>query len=371
MPRITEEAVRSLVKAEYRAAGWLRRGNILTAPPTFGKDDIRAATRSHRKTRALREQDLVDSQGRDLLIHFASGQDIRPERFDPELVMVQRDTIESDLFRMATLFWSIPVSRGYGRRMRYLIIDRYNDKVVGILALGDPVFNLGARDSHIAWDHADRAQRLYHVMDAYVLGAVPPYNQLLGGKFIALCAISDQIRADFSKKYKRHTTVIDGQRKASSLVLVTTTSALGRSSVYNRIRLPNENSLAYHSVGFSRGYGHFHISDDTFAAMRRWLRQKNDPYADGHEYGCGPNWRLRTIRRALDLLGFQGNVMKHGIQREVFMAPLAHNYAEFLRGEHKAPRYYKRPIKAIVEHYRERWMIPRSIRSDEWTNWRS
>ena len=53
---------------------------------------------------------------------------------------------EGDLFRAATLLWSVPVSRGYGRRMRYLVMDESNNKLIGLFALGDPVFNLKSRD---------------------------------------------------------------------------------------------------------------------------------------------------------------------------------------------------------------------------------
>ena len=66
--------------------------------------------------------------------------------------------------------------------MRFLVRDRSNDKLIGIFALGDPVFNLKARDEWIGWDVNDRRDRLVHVMDAFVVGAVPPYAQLAQGR---------------------------------------------------------------------------------------------------------------------------------------------------------------------------------------------
>ena len=56
---------------------------------------------------------------------------------------------------------------------------------MGIIAIGAPVFNLSARDNLIDWNVKARSERLVNVMDAYVLGAVPPYNTLLGGKLVA------------------------------------------------------------------------------------------------------------------------------------------------------------------------------------------
>jgi hypothetical protein len=90
--------------------------------------------------------------------------------------MLQRisgGTWESDLFRLAALTWSVPVSNGFGRRLRYLVWDNHNNKLIGIIAIGDPVFNLSVRDTLIDWDAKARGERLVNLMDAYVLGAGP------------------------------------------------------------------------------------------------------------------------------------------------------------------------------------------------------
>ena len=116
--------------------------------------------------------------------------------------MLQRisgGTWESDLFRLAALTWSVPVSNSFGRRLRYLIWDDHNNKLIGIIAIGDPVFNLSVRDTLIDWDAKARGERLVNVMDAYVLGALPPYNSLLGGKMVACLLRSRDIYDDFAK----------------------------------------------------------------------------------------------------------------------------------------------------------------------------
>jgi hypothetical protein len=84
-----------------------------------------------------------------------------------------------------SLTWAVPVSHGFGRRLRYLVWDRHNGKLIGLMAIGDPVFNLSVRDKLIGWNSHARGERLVNIMDAYVLGAVPPYNMLLGGKLVA------------------------------------------------------------------------------------------------------------------------------------------------------------------------------------------
>ena len=89
---------------------------------------------------------------------------------------ISSDTWEGDLFRLASLTWSVPVSNGFGRRLRFLVWDNHNGKLIGIIAIGDPVFNLSVRDNLIEWDVKARGERLVNIMDAYVLGALPPYS---------------------------------------------------------------------------------------------------------------------------------------------------------------------------------------------------
>ncbi len=193
------------------------------------------------------------------------------------------------------------VSQGYGRRMRFLIWDDSNGKLVGLLALADPVFNLAVRDQHIGWTAGDRRKRLAHVLDAYVLGAIPPYNMLLGGKLVAALVGTREIRDAFARKYAGVRGLISGEVKPAALAMVTTSSALGRSSVYNRLRLGNYR--VFRSVGYTSGWGHFHIPDRLFATMRHYLKAHGHPYADNHRYGDGPNWKLRAVRECLRLLG--------------------------------------------------------------------
>ena len=119
-----------------------------------------------------------------LLPYFADGAEIDPLQIRAELVPVESDQDSALLFRIATSLWSVPVSKGYGRRIRFLVMDRFNERLMGVIAIGDPVFNLRVRDDWIGWTVLRREQRLVNVMDAYVLGAVPPYSQLLGGKLV-------------------------------------------------------------------------------------------------------------------------------------------------------------------------------------------
>jgi hypothetical protein len=98
---------------------------------------------------------------------------------------------------------------------------------------------------------------------------------------------------------------------------------MGRSSVYNRLKLSG--IVYFKSIGYTGGWGHFHIPDSLFLDLRDYLRDVGHSYADLNRFGQGPNWRLRTARVALVALGFREDVLRHGIQREVFLCQLADN----------------------------------------------
>jgi hypothetical protein len=338
------------------------------APPDSSKASFRRLHGVQRRERLRAEREFIVAQWPPLRRHFANGSEVDPSRVAPRLEQIQADTWQSDLFRIAALTWSVPVSQGYGRRMRFLVWDEGNSKLIGLIALADPVFNLAVRDKYIGWDADDRRKRLAHILDAYVLGALPPYNMLLGGKLVAALVGTREIRAAFARKYSGVRGLISGEVKPAALAMVTTSSALGRSSVYNRLRL--ERYRLFHPVGFTSGWGHFHIPDRMFATMRDYLKACGHPYADNHRYGDGPNWKLRAVRECLRLLGLNTDWLHHGIAREVFVCELAKNARSFLIGRSKYPRYGGLPTVAqVAAAARSRWLEPRAARRSEFAAW--
>jgi hypothetical protein len=196
-----------------------------------------------------------------------------------------------------------------------------------------------------------------------VLGAVPPYNLLLGGKAVACLIRSRDVYDDFRRQYGRSIGVISKAAKKAHLVAVTTTSSMGRSAVYNRLRL--DGTTYFEPVGFTDGWGHFHITDALFEKMRNFLRDRDHHYADKHKFGEGPNWRLRTIRAALSALGFNENILRHGIKREVFIAKLAANAFDVLRTAGVKPDISGLcTVTEISDLARERWIVPRAARGE-------
>lgn len=325
------------------------------------KQSIREAHRKQREQRDLSEQAWLRPRSKAVIEHFAESSDVDIEKIRPALVPVRASTWESDLFRAATLLWSVPVSRGYGRRMRYLVIDESNDKLIGLLALGDPVFNLRSRDAWIGWTVEDRKKRLSSVMDLYICGSVPPYSFLLGSKLVASLATAREVGDAFRAKYAGTKGIISGEEKPAELLLVTTTSALGRSSLYNRLKLRTDPATEFRRIGFTEGWGHFSVGDDLFMKLREHLITEDHKYANGYSFGTGPNWRLRTIRAAMKSLGVDDGLLRHGIQREVFAAELSGTARRQLREGIEGPE--TRPTTSqIGEAALDRWMRPRFAR---------
>lgn len=331
------------------------------------KEDIRAAHAYQRARYMEREARMLGRQWSKLMEHFAEGYEVDPEAIDPKLEVVESKKESGRLFRFATTLWSAPVSRGFGRRMRYLVRDRSNGKLIGIFALGDPVFNLKARDEWIGWNQAHRREYLANVMDAYVVGAVPPYSQLLGGKLVTSLIGSREVSAHFRAKYGDTTGIISGKQKRAQLVLITVTSALGRSSIYNRLHLrerpfdvSSPTLVKLERIGETTGYGHFHLPDEIFARLRKLIAQDQHAYANGHQFGDGPNWRMRVARVGLQRLGLDPDLVRHGIKREVYAMPLTEDFRDVLKGNtwHIAG---KRPsVKDLSFAALERWVLPRA-----------
>lgn len=364
-----EAALKRHLRRHLKALGFCKSEDGALTPPGTGKDVIRTIHGPQRDARIAENAAFAEARYPKLINYFASGADVDAAKISPVLQRISSDTWEGDLFRLASLTWSVPVSNGFGRRLRYLVWDEHNHKLMGIIAIGDPVFNLSVRDRLIDWDVAARGERLVNLMDAYVLGALPPYNALLGGKLVACLIRSRDIYDDFAKRYGKTTGIISQQEKKARLLAVTTSSSMGRSSVYNRLKLGGVEY--FKPIGYTGGWGHFHIPDSLFDDLRDYVREIGHAYADLHQFGDGPNWRMRTTRVALKALGFNEDMLRHGIEREVFICQLADNAFKILQSGKGRPDLSSLLSAQEVAHLAtERWMLPRSERMPEYRQWR-
>lgn len=362
-----EQELKELIIQSLRDQGFVVEGDRLLPPHDLTKDAIRSLHSQAALHKIERSKEGLARHEPRLLKRIATGQDLDIDRIHPVLVEVQPDTEDELLFRYVGLHWSVPVSSGYGRRLRFLVMDSNNEKLIGICGLGDPVFSLAPRDKWVGWTKADRTERLHHVMSAFVLGAVPPYSFLLCGKLVALLAASVEVRDAFRKKYGGRLSLIRQRSLAGELALVTTTSALGRSSLYNRLH--HEGRRVYQRVGFTQGSGEFHFSNGLYAALSKFAEVECDPTAKHDRWGTGFRSRREIVRKSLVKAGLSPDWLYHGIKREIFVAPLASNAQRFLRGEDARPEWFASTGEDIFRWFRERWLLPRSQRDESYKVW--
>lgn len=293
------------------------------------------------------------------------GSEIEPERISLELREVCPGSLEEILFRWWNLiWWSIPYQRSYGRQIRFLLWDTTHDAPFGMICLQSPVLKMAVRDKWLGLPKDTLDIWVNKSMHAQRVGALPPYNELLGGKMVALSLTCNEIRDAYRKKYKNYISIIKGRKLKPELLFITTTSAFGRSSLYNRLKFERETVAI--SLGYTQGSGTFHIPEKLYEELLVFLSSKGIDVRTG--YGHGPSRKLKLISVALRYLGLTGYEY-HGIKREFYLFPLVKNLREVIH-EGKKPEWIDRPFDDLVSYWKERWAIPRARRMPNWENFR-
>ena len=357
------EELKKLVLDRLKEAGFVITDDGTLLPPFVDKEGLRQIHKPAAQLEIVSRQDWLRRHLPEYLPFFANGDEVTPERIDPALVEVTTEQ-QHNLFRVARLLWSIPFSKGYGRRLRFLIVDQANDKLIGLLALQSPPLSFPARDCLFRYPPGKKTELVNQTMDIQTLGAVPPYDRLLGGKLVALVAVSNEVRRVYWRKYSGRATEMEKRILLPHLVALTTTSAFGRSSLYNRL---NCNGVAIaESLGYTEGYGTFHLME-LYPLFREFLESQGISTRGG--FGTGPRRKWQTMVRALDRLGLPSDLLHHGVKREVFLFRLVDNLEAYMEGRDVEPSYRNLPFSELVAWWRKRWLLPRAKRVDGWREW--
>lgn len=294
--------------------------------------------------------------------YFKEPYQIKISRIKPKLINIDDDSLFKSLYKITRHTWSMPFNKGYGRRLRYVVYDEFHDSVIGIIGLQSPPADLACRDDLFDFSNVNKLDMINQTMDIYSLGSIPPYSALLGGKLVAGLAASKKIIEDYKIKYANTETLIENKVLQNELVALTTTSAFGKSSIYNRLKYKSH--LIAEPIGYTKGYGNLHL-EQVYPKLIELLKQNNLYTAGG--YGNGPKQRWQNITKALQLLGLPNRYSKHGVQREVYLYRLRENLEQGMAGK----RFGK--ITAISssqysEYWLERWAKARAQRNPDWQN---
>lgn len=364
MTTITAEELRQAVLEEFETLGFEWQDEQLRLPYDQTKVLARQLHEPARRVELERRQDWLRRNLPRYLPFFADGERVEPEKIEPVLVEVKKQW-QQELFRVARLTWSLPYSKGFGRRLTYLVMDKSNDKLIGILRLQSPPLSFPPRDRLFEYPDGRKTELVNQTMDIQTLGSLPPYNRLLGGKLVAMAAASDEVRVAYQQKYAGRKTEMEGRILPPHLVALTTTSAFGRSSIYNRLSYHDE--MIAKSLGYTEGYGSFHLLR-LYPLFRKFLEAQGVSTRGG--FGTGPRRKWQTMVRTLSRLGFSSDLLKHGIKREAFLFPLVHNMEEYMSGQAGEPDFRKLPFDELASYWRERWLLGRAARVDGWRRWR-
>jgi hypothetical protein len=223
------------------------------------------------------------------------------------------------------------------------------------------------------------------IADLIVCGSVAPYNEILGGKLMAMLATSPEVVRFYKRRYSGTPSVIASSMagreivRPAKLVYVGTTSLYGtRPSQYDRITVPAEqlggkqgDSIRYKYLGDTAGLGTTQFGYATKESIEKFARRAlNGARRVNNVFGEGANPKLRALRDGIASLGFSEDLMVHGLTKSVYGVSLIRNLRDYLLGIDKRPKYLFPLEKAdgqvenIVEWWYQRWVANRCSRPD-------
>jgi hypothetical protein len=215
------------------------------------------------------------------------------------------------------------------------------------------------------------------MMEITVCGAVAPYNHILGGKLACLMMLSPRVRRDYADRYRGMHSIIASQMggklisKPASLTFLGTSSLYpGRSSQYNRVKLPagtcegQAREARYAELGASEGYGSPNLSAVTEAALEALAERTREYRNVNFVFGEGQSPKLRQLREGFAALGLsRSNLLNHGTRRLVYGIQLVENSTRLLLGVDHSPKFLvpDEPDAEvrIANFWRQRWLTSR------------
>lgn len=217
-----------------------------------------------------------------------------------------------------------------------------------------------------------------NMMEIIVCGAIPPYNELLGGKLVSILACSPQVIYDYTEKYSAQISEIASRMKGKRIVRDSRLAFLGTTSLYavgssqyNRIKVPEaENfTLRFKEMGITEGYGTVYFSKRTTSAMMRMLELQDGGRRINNIFGEGTSPRFRLISRGLSCLGVRSDsFLRHYSPRIVYSIELARNTNDFLCGITDELNYpfdirdvndIERKTSGLIDYWYTRWFMSR------------
>lgn len=234
---------------------------------------------------------------------------------------------------------------------------------------------ISTKEGERAFDILRKYQKAVHagndVLDITVCGAVAPYNNLLGGKLVAMMATSPMVSCEYVARYSGRPSIIASSMAGRPiyrdirLPLLTTTSLYGvEPNQYTRISVDGTSrkysgKIRFEKIGKTAGNGTFQYSSETTRDIDALLRQSGGAKVNSI-FGEGQSPRLRKIRMGLDACGFPASeLLSHGNPRIIYGIPLAKNFRDLILEYDKRVQYFHDQAKAELanEEIARQWWL--------------
>jgi hypothetical protein len=363
MSTLTATSLRFGVISILRRQGFKLKPNGAFVLKNDGREEKRRAHELAKAERVSTSEHFILDKIPLIQKYLIDGKDLNVAKIKPEIIKIESGSQEEDLFRWWNIvWWSLPYEHAYGRQMRFIIWDKYHNTPIGLIGLQSPILSWSIRDKYLGIKPEKRDFWVNQSLNAQRIGALPPYNDIRGGKLIVLLMTAETIRKKFQKKYKDQKTVILERKLPSNLLFITTTGAYGKSSVYNRLKFQGETISEF--IGYTKGSGTFHIPNALYEDLIVYLKKRGFETERG--CGNGPSRKMRLIDQALQLLGF-ANGITHGIQRAVYLFPMVKNLIEVIQ-LNKKPVWYHRNVSEMTQFWKDRWAIPHANKDKAYCN---
>ena len=360
--RIKKKELKEKIIESLRQQGF--KVNPHVRPAKNEKDTLKKVHAHKRHEQLKLHRNFLLENYKNIKKYSVDGKKLNPSDIKLKLIEVKSGSLESDIFLWWNLiWWSVPFDRPIGRQMKFLIWDEGHNSPFGLIGLQSPPLRSSVRDEFLKLNSREDIEYwINQSMYGQRIGALPPYNELLGGKMVGLALTSNEVRKAYEKKYEGRKTLMKKREIPNKLLFITTTSAYGKSSVYERINYKDEKVSKF--IGFTAGKGTFHISQELYEEALKYLEQKGINTERG--YGTGPSRKLELLGSAFRFLDIPKFTF-HNIKRGYYYFPLAKNVDNVIH-KNKRAVCYNRPFNKLSDYWKERWCIPRSERTQAWKN---
>jgi len=237
----------------------------------------------------------------DVLMYLDPKIDYR--KISPSLRLCRTEKQKNQWKFLRLTISSLPYKHPPFRNLKFLLMDMNSDTILGFSQLISPTFSLKCRDKFIGWEksHKLNKDRLSSVANMATCVPTQPFGKLCGGKLIAMLMSTKKIANIYKKKYK------------SDLVLLTTTSAYGKSIQYSGLK-------DWKFLGYTSGSG---MLGSQLINIRALARKLDLSFSSS----MNSIWVLHKI---CDHLNIPRGYLHHKLKKGFYVSPLFLNGFSYL-----------------------------------------